>query len=94
MSELAVTSSEMREKFADYLENVERGRVLVRRHGQDRAYLISVQELRALEETIEVLANEELVEGLGRGLEDMKAGRVTDAQDAFAKLDAEFSDKD
>ena len=90
MSEQAISVSEMRERFADFLEGVESGRVLVTKHGQERAYLISARELRALEETIAVLENEQLMRSLRRGLEDMRAGRVEDATEAFAELDAEF----
>jgi|GEM_PF-6661501 len=90
MSEQAVSASQMRGKFADYLEAVDRGRVLVKKHGQERAYLISVRELRSLEETIAVLENKGLVISIARGLADIRAGRVEDATDVFAELDAEF----
>ena len=94
MSERAVSASEMREKFADYLEHVDSGRVLVKKHGQERAYLISVRELRALEETLAILENEDLMRSLMRGLDDMRRGRVEDATDAFAELDAEFMNEE
>ena len=90
MNEQRVAASEVRENFAEYLEGVDKGRVLVTKHGQERAYLIGVRELRALEETIGVLENEELMKSLARGLDDLRAGRVQDAADAFAELDAEF----
>ena len=90
MAEHAVSASDLREKSADLLENVERGRVLIRKHGEDRAYLISVRELRALEETIAVLDNQQLVASIRQGLDDMEAGKVQDAAEAFAELDAEF----
>ncbi len=92
MPEMAVSASELREKSADLLENVDRGRVLIRKHGEDRAYLISVRELRALEETVAVLENQDLMASIRRSLEDAKAGRVEDAAEAFAELDAEFRD--
>ncbi len=90
MAEMAVSASELRERSADLLENVERGRVLIRKHGEDRAYLISVRELRALEETVAVLENGDLMASIRQSWEDVKAGRVEDAADAFAELDAEF----
>lgn len=92
MPEMVVSASELREKSADLLENVDRGRVLIRKRGEDRAYLISVRELRALEETVAVLENQDLLASIRRGLEDAKAGRVEDAAEAFAELDAEFRD--
>ena len=90
MAEMAVSASELRERSADLLENVERGRVLIRKHGEDRAYLISVREVRSLEETLAVLENQELMRSIRSGLDDMEAGRVQDADDAFAELNAEF----
>lgn len=94
MAEQAVSASELRENSADLLENVDHGRVLIRKHGVDRAYLISVRELRALEETIAVLDSQELMASIRRGLDDEKAGNVQDATDAFAELDAEFRDEE
>lgn len=94
MAEHTVSASDLREKSADLLENVERGRVLIRKHGEDRAYLISVRELRALEETIAVLDNQQLVKSIRQGLDDMEAGKVQDAAEAFAELDAEFRNEE
>lgn len=93
MSEQIVSASEMRDQFADFLEGVEGRRFLVTKHGQERAYLISVRELRALEETLAVLEDQELMKGLIKGLADLKAGRVQEARDAFAELDAELLDE-
>lgn len=94
MTERAVSASELRDKSADLLENVESGRVLIRKHGEDRAYLISVRELRALEETVAVLEDERLIKSLERGLEDIRRGKVQDAREAFAELDAEHVDEE
>ena len=90
MSEQAVSVSELRDHVAVLLEKIDHGRVLIRKHGQDRAYLVSVRELRALEETVAVLENQQLLRSIRQGLADMKAGRVQDAADAFAELDVEF----
>ena len=94
MREIAVTASELREKGAELLDNIDTGRVLIKKYGQDRAYLISVRELRALEETLSVLENQGLMRSVRRGLEDIRSGRVQDAADAFAELDAEFRDEE
>ena len=90
MRETTATASELRDGCAALLEHVERGRILITKHGAERAYLISVRELRALEETLAVLEDQELVETICRSLDDIKAGRVQDAEDAFAELDEEF----
>lgn len=95
MSEQTVSASEVREKFADYLDAVSEGRrVLVTKHGQDRAYLIGVRELRALEETLAVLGNKDLMRSIKRGLENLRDGEVEDVRDAFAELDAEFASEE
>lgn len=93
MSEVSVSASELRDRSSELLENVERGRILIRKHGQDRAYLISARELRALEETMAVLESQRLMESISQGIQDMKDGRVEDAGDVFAELDAEFRDE-
>ena len=90
MAEAAVTASDLRDKLAEYLDGIEGGRVLVTKHGRERAYLISVKEIRALEETLAILENQDLIESIDRGLRDLREGRVEDARDAFAELDAEF----
>jgi len=95
MSEQMVSASEVREKFADYLDDVEQGRrVLVTRHGQGKAYLIGVRELRALEETLAVLGNKDLMRSIERGLVNLSKGEVEDARDVFAELDAEFASEE
>ena len=94
MSDIVVSASDLRDRSAEILESVDGGRVLVRKHGEDRAYLISVRELRALEETIAVLENAELAQSIVKGLDDLKFGRVHEAADVFAELDAEFQDEE
>ena len=92
--EQTVPASEARDKFAQWLDQVEKGRIIVTKHGQEKAFLISVRELRALEETLAVLEDEDLKQNLMDGIADLQAGRLTDARDAFAELDAEFRDKE
>ncbi|MDO8629607.1 MAG: type II toxin-antitoxin system Phd/YefM family antitoxin [Phycisphaerales bacterium] len=92
MPEITVSASELRDQSADLLERVERGqgRVLIRKYNKDQAYLISARELHALEETVAVLENQSLMRNVVRGKLDMQDGRVQDAAEAFAELDAEF----
>ena len=69
MAELAVPAHEVRERFSHYLETAQTRRVLVKKHGEARAYIISVRELTALEETIGILENAELMRELRAGLD-------------------------
>lgn len=94
MAEQAVSATEMRDNFSDYLEQVDRKRFVIAKHGKERAYLISVRELRALEETVQILENQELLQSIGRGLDDARKGRVRPSQEVFAELDAEFRSQD
>ena len=94
MNERTVSASELRDDSAALIENIDHGRVLIKKHGEERAYLISVREMRSLEETLTVLENNELMASIRDGLDDMKANRVRDASDAFAELDAEFRDEE
>ena len=89
MAELTASAHEVREKFSHYLETAQTRRVLVKKHGEERAYLISVRELHALEETIAILESAELMRELRIGLEQVQKGRSRDAREAFAELEAE-----
>ncbi len=95
MNEQMVPVSEMRDHIAEYVDGIDyNGRVMITKNGKERAYLIGVRELRALEETVAVLENTSLLNNLRQGLEDIKAGRVQEAREAFLELDAEFKDED
>lgn len=92
LQEETVSASALRHQIATILDRVDKCRVLIQKHGRARAYLIGVEELRALEETVAILENQPLFEQVAQGLNDMRSGRVQDARDAFAELDAEFRD--
>ncbi len=89
MGDMAVSASDARENFAEYLEQSQLRRVVVTKYGKEFAYLISVREMRAIEETLAVLSNEELMRSVARGLDDLKHGRVRPAEDVFAEIEAE-----
>ena len=94
MQELTVTASVAREKLSDLLENVDSGRVLIIKHYGGKAYLIGVRELRALEETLSILDNRNLMDSIERGLQDFRDGRLEDANDVFSELDAELRNEE
>lgn len=91
--EETVSASELRDQIASILDRVDKHRVLIQKHGRARAYLISVLELRSLEETVAILENQPFLEQIAAGLNDLRAGRVRDARDVFAELDAEFTNE-
>ena len=93
MTEQTASASEVREKFSEYLDRVEKSRVLIQWHGKAKAYLISVRELRAMEETMSILENTELMESITRGMVDAEAGRTRPAREVFSEIDAEFREE-
>lgn len=92
--ELTVSASDLRDRSSELLESVGNGRVLITKHGKGQAYLIGVRELSAMEETLAILDNQNLLNSIDRGLQDIKDGRVEDANDVFSELDAEFRDEE
>ncbi len=89
-----VSASEIREKFAEFLDSVETRRILISRHGRPEACLISIRELAALEETVAILQDTELMRAIETGLAAIRTGRVRDAREVFAEHDAQFMDEE
>jgi antitoxin YefM len=69
---------EFRSRLADLLDEVadRREHVTITRHGRPSAVLIPVQEYEALEETAEILSDDDTLAAIRRGLEDLAAGDV------------------
>ncbi len=69
---------EFRSRLADLLDEVadRREHVTITRHGRPSAVLVPVQEYEALEETAEVLSDDDTLAAIRRGLEDLAAGDV------------------
>lgn len=67
-----------RATLSDLLDEVHASRdhVVISRNGRPVALLMSLDEYESLQETIEVLSDEELMEQLRESEEDVKAGRT------------------
>lgn len=67
---------EFRTRLADLLDEVadRREHVTVTRRGRPAAVLVPVDEYEALEETAEILSDEEAIAAIRRGLDDLAAG--------------------
>ena len=61
----------------------EHGKVVITKNGLPKAILISYEDFEGLIETIDILADSVTVEGLRKGLKDVKAGRVVGIDEAF-----------
>ena len=86
-----VPLGEAKDRLSEYVSGVERthDRVTITRHGHTSAVLISVDDLAALEETVNILATPGASEAITEGVADLDAGRVADN----AALRARFSAK-
>jgi antitoxin YefM len=69
---------EFRSHLADLLDEVAQRRehVTITRHGRPEAVVIPVDEYEALEETAEILSDDETLAAIQRGLGDLAAGDV------------------
>lgn len=67
---------EFRSHLADLLDEVadRREHVTITRHGRPSAVLIPVHEYEALEETAEILSDDDTLAAIRRGLDDLASG--------------------
>lgn len=71
--------TEARARLSELLDDLERRHehVVITRKGRPAGVLISAAELEAIEETLEILQDEETVRALRESEEDVKAGRLS-----------------
>ena len=71
--------SEAKAHLSELADKVERehDRILVTRNGRPSFVLLSPDDLDALEETLEILRDPDLVDSLRRSRDDAASGRVT-----------------
>lgn len=60
-------------------------RVVVTRHGEPAVVLIAIDDLESLEETLEILADADLVTAIHRSLKSTKRYSMTQVRDRLAK---------
>lgn len=73
-----VPFTEARARLTELLDDVEtrHEHVVITRNGRPAAVVVSPEEWEALEETVDVLQDEELLAALRESEEDVKAGRL------------------
>jgi antitoxin YefM len=78
---------EFRTHLADLLDEVadRREHVTITRHGRPAAVLVPVDEYEALEETAEILSDEEALAAIRRGLGDLATGDVISLDEVRAE---------
>jgi len=76
-----------RTRLAELLDEVadRREHVTVTRHGRPAAVLVPVDEYEALEETAEILSDEDTVTAIRHGLDDLAAGDVVSLEEVRAE---------
>ena len=81
MTEMAkvVTLTEARNGLSQLLDDLERHHehVVITRNGRPAAVLVPAEEQEAIEETLEILQDEELLSALRQSEGDVAAGRLT-----------------
>ncbi|MFO7960667.1 MAG: type II toxin-antitoxin system Phd/YefM family antitoxin [Nitriliruptoraceae bacterium] len=82
-----VPAREFRTHLADLLDEVadRREHVTVTRRGRPAAVLVPVDEYEALEETAEILSDEDTLVSIRRGLDDLAAGETTSLDEVRAQ---------
>ncbi len=80
--------TEARSKLSELLDDVERRHehVVITRNGRPVAVLIPEDELEAIDETLEILQDEDLLEALRESEQDVKAGRLSTLSEVRREL--------
>lgn len=90
-----ISATNARDNFYNLIEQVSTygKRIAITNKGETKAILISPEELRSWEVTLEVMNDPEMMEAIRKGDEDIKAGRVVDWEDVKKELGLGVSDK-
>ena len=83
-----VPFTEARARLSELLDELERRHehVVITRNGRPVAVLVSAEEQEALEETLEILQDEDLLAALRESEKDVKAGRVSSLDEVRREL--------
>jgi antitoxin YefM len=73
-----VPLAEVKNRLSEVVERIERehGRVVITKHGRPAAVIVSIEDLRSLEETLEILGDPELLAQIREAEADVGAGRT------------------
>ncbi|MFQ5903974.1 MAG: type II toxin-antitoxin system Phd/YefM family antitoxin [Candidatus Binatia bacterium] len=80
---IAVSSAKAR--LLEILRKIEEqhGKVVITKNGFPKAVLINYEDFEGLLETIDILSDAEMMKGVKKGLQDIRAGRVVSLKEAF-----------
>jgi len=88
MAERFLTVTEAKKSFCELVREIDErfDRIIVTRDGHPAAVLLAYEDYAGLEETLEIMADPALVEGVREGMEDIRAGRVVSLEDLDREL--------
>ncbi len=80
---IAVSSAKAR--LLEILRKIEEqhGKVVITKNGIPKAVLINYEDFEGLLETIDILSDAEMMKGIKKGLQDIRAGRAVSLKEAF-----------
>jgi prevent-host-death family protein len=80
--------TEARSKLSELLDDVERRHehVVITRNGRPAAVLIPAAELESIEETLEIMQDDDLLQALRESEKDVKAGRLSSLAEVRREL--------
>ena len=83
-----VPFTEARAKLSELLDELEtrHEHVVITRNGRPAAVLVPAEEQEIMEETLEILQDEELLRALRESEEDVRSGRVTPLREVRREL--------
>lgn len=83
-----ISATDARENLYKLIEEVSSSgkRIAITNKGETKVVLMSAEELRSWEVTLEVMSDPELMEGIRKGDRDIKAGRIVDWEDVKEEL--------
>ena len=84
---ITLTATEAKRRFLELLRNAERRgqEVTITHHGEPTAVSLPHDEYERLLETLEILADQQLVKKIRRGLAEAAAGNTLSLDEAFGK---------
>jgi prevent-host-death family protein len=88
MAERFLNVTEAKKSFCELAREADAtlDRIIITRGGHPVAVLLAYEDYAGIEETLEIMADPELVKGIREGIEDEKAGRVIDYETVRKEL--------
>ena len=90
MKPLTAPADEVRDHWDRWWHDAQQTPVAITENGEEKAFLISARQLHALEETVSILMNPQLMRDIASGEREFAAGLTRPAEQVFDEIDAEL----